>query len=53
MLENINNITIDNFIKLLQAEGMEVRQAGNPPLQLLPFFSNPNVYSHKLNNQLF
>lgn len=40
--EDLNNITIDNFIKLLQAEGMEVRQAGNPPLQLLPFFSNPN-----------
>ena len=35
----LNNISIQNFIKVLQAEGMEVRQSGNHPLHLLPLFS--------------
>ena len=38
-LKELNNISIQNFIKILQAEGMEVRQAGNKPLHLLKIFS--------------
>ncbi len=34
----LNNISIKNFIKIMQAEGVEVRQAGNRPLHLLPLF---------------
>lgn len=38
--EELGNIKIKKFIKLLQAEGMEVRLAGNRPLQNLPYFIN-------------
>jgi len=36
----LNNISIEKFIKILRAENMEVRLAGNKPLHLLPLFSN-------------
>ncbi len=32
------NINMDRFIKVLQKEGLEVRKAGNPPLNTLPYF---------------
>ncbi len=38
--KKLNNISIHNFIRILQAEGMEVRQSGNRPLHLLPLFSS-------------
>ena len=37
-LKELNNVTLDRFIKILRAEGMEVRQSGNPPLHTLKFF---------------
>jgi dTDP-4-amino-4,6-dideoxygalactose transaminase len=36
----VNNIDIELLIRLLQAEGMEVRQSGNQPLHLLPLFNS-------------
>jgi len=39
--KDLKNISIDNFMKILRAEGMEVRQSGNLPLHLLPLFSDP------------
>lgn len=41
--KELKNISIKNFIKILQAEGMEVRQAGNPPLHLCKIFSKHKV----------
>ena len=38
--KKLNNISIDNFIKILTKEGMEVRRASHQPLHLLPLFSN-------------
>ena len=34
----MNNISVDYFVSLLQAEGMEIRKASNKPLQYLPLF---------------
>ncbi len=34
----LNNISVDYFVSLLQAEGMEIRKASNKPLQYLPLF---------------
>ncbi len=39
--KELNNIDINIFINALQAEGMEIRQSGNPPLHLLPLFKEP------------
>ena len=39
-LKKLGNIKIEKFIKILQAEGLEVRQSNNKPLHLLPLFSN-------------
>jgi len=39
--KELNNIDINIFINVLQAEGMEIRQSGNPPLHLLPLFKEP------------
>ena len=36
----LKNIKVNTLIKYLQAEGMEVRFAGNKPLHQLPLFSN-------------
>ncbi len=33
-----NNTNFDLFIKALQGEGLQVRKAGNPPLETLPYF---------------
>ena len=38
--KKLNNIDIDLFIKVLSAEGMEVRRASHNPLHLLNLFSN-------------
>ena len=35
----LSNTSIDYFISLLQAEGMEIRKASNKPLQFLPLFT--------------
>ena len=48
--KKLNNISIDNFIKILQAEGMEVRRSSHSPLHLLPLFSkkkNGAYFLHK------
>lgn len=37
--KKLNNLSITKFIKILQSEGMEVRQAGNRPLHLLSLFN--------------
>ena len=47
----LNNISIQEFIKIMQAEGMEVRQAGNRPLHLLSFFSEKNSKKIFLKNK--
>jgi perosamine synthetase len=38
--EELGNITINNFIKILNAEGMEIRRASHNPLHLLNLFSH-------------
>ena len=38
--KKLKNINIDDFIKILQAEGMEVRRASHPPLHLLHLFKS-------------
>ena len=37
--KQLNNIKISKLIKMLQAEGMEIRLGGNRPLHQLPLFS--------------
>ena len=38
--KELNNLKITDFIKIMNAEGMEVRQSGNKPLHQLPLFDN-------------
>lgn len=38
----LSNISQDKFIKMLRAEGLEVRKSGNEPLHLLNFFKKNN-----------
>ena len=50
----LNNVSITKFIKLLQAEGVEVRQSNNQPLHLLPLFASkkfgPKILNKKITN---
>lgn len=39
-LDDLNNIELDDLIKILQAEGMEVRRASHQPLHLLHLFKS-------------
>ena len=39
-LNDLNNIDLDDLIKILQAEGMEVRRASHQPLHLLHLFKS-------------
>lgn len=36
--EDLNGLELKAFLRILHAEGMEVRQSNNPPLHLLPLF---------------
>ena len=48
-----NNVSVQHFVKLLQAEGMEIRKASNKPLQYLPLFhkqSGAKFLNKKFNN---
>lgn len=47
----LNKVSINDFIMMLQAEGMEVRQASNRPLHLLPLFSNKKKGPNFLNKR--
>jgi len=40
--KELNNLDINVFIKILQAEGMDIRLTGTPPLHLLPLFNKPD-----------
>ena len=41
--ESTSNINIDDFIIMMNAEGMEVRQSGNRPLHQLPLFNSKQL----------
>ena len=38
--EALNGLELNAFLRILNAEGMEVRQSNNPPLHRLPLFSD-------------
>ncbi len=40
--EKFKNLNINLFLKALNREGLQVRKAGNPPLNKLPYFKNCN-----------
>lgn len=50
--ELLKNLPLEDFLTLLRSEGMEVRKSNNPPLHLMPLFSNywPNTRNPKLPN---
>ena len=50
--KKLNNVDIDLFIKVLSAEGMEVRRASHIPLHLLNLFSNQTETFQFLNKKL-
>ena len=50
--EKLSDISIDSFIKLLKAEGMEVRKASNNPLHLLYLFSDLHKSYNFLNKNI-
>ena len=51
--EIFKKITIDLFIKALQKEGLQVRKAGNPPLNTLPYFKKCNPKSIKSSESFY
>lgn len=39
--EEFNNLPLDAFINIMEAEGMDIRPTGTPPLHLLELFKSP------------
>ena len=48
--KELNNINIYDFIKIMNAEGMEVRQSGNRPLHQLPLFNSKQLNKNDFPN---
>ena len=48
MSEELCGIPLDTFIKVLQAEGMDIRMTGTPPLHLHNLFASPDdgMFTH-------
>ena len=49
--KKLNNISIENFIKILQAERIEVRRSSHSPLHRLSLFSNKKNGAYFLNKK--
>jgi len=45
--EELNDLPMDAFIKVMEAEGMDIRQTGTPPLHLLELFKSPEDGMYK------